>query len=104
LNECTNEYNKLDRTRVYFIVTHPFHPLYKQKFILIDHRRNWGEDRVFFVDSDGEFKNLPTGWTSVRETDPFLVRSRKRSYFHIEKLIELAALVGISLNERGKNT
>lgn len=34
-----------------FRVTHPFHPLHAQVFELLTHRHNWGEDRVYYLDS-----------------------------------------------------
>src|SRR6266550_9637752 len=31
-----------------FQITHPYHPLFQQEFVLVQYRRNWGEDRVYF--------------------------------------------------------
>jgi hypothetical protein len=40
-------------------VTHPFHPLYGREFRLVDFRRAWGEDRVYFHTEHGELVRLP---------------------------------------------
>src|SRR5258708_32753099 len=40
------------RERGSFKVTHPFHPLFGRKFDLLTHRRNWGEDRVYYQEED----------------------------------------------------
>lgn len=36
-----------------FGVTHPFHPLFGREFEFVHHRRNWGEDRLYFRDEQG---------------------------------------------------
>jgi len=36
-------------------VTHRFHPLSGRDFEFVVRRRNWGEDRVYCRDADGEF-------------------------------------------------
>jgi hypothetical protein len=46
-------------------VTHPFHPLFGRDFEFVVHRRNWGEDRVYFHDGDGALCSVPAGWTDV---------------------------------------
>ena len=87
-----------------FTVTHPFHPLYKRKFILIDHRNNWGENRVFFYDATGELKSLPAQWTSVIPPDPFIILSKGVSYFNIKNLIEIVNLIeGVKASKHTKN-
>lgn len=34
-----------------FQVTHPFHPLFGQVFVLVTVHRNWGEERVYYHDA-----------------------------------------------------
>ena len=48
-----------------FKVTHPFHPLFGRKFDLLTHRRNWGEDRVYYQNEDGGLRSWPAHWTDV---------------------------------------
>src|SRR5438270_10028490 len=53
-----------------FRVTHPFHPLFGQEYELIVYRHNWGEDRVYFQDSQGALCSLqpvgPMRWPQTR--------------------------------------
>jgi hypothetical protein len=83
-----------DREQQTFEVTHPFHPLFGQHFELLDHRQTWGEDRVYYYDTQGQLKSLPAAWTSVSAADPFVSIAAGRSYFHIASLSELSRLIG----------
>ena len=77
----------------HFRVTHPFHPLFGQEFELVDSRRTWGEDRVYFLDTQGELKRLPASWTSAAAFDPFLAVSAGRAAFRVDDLVELAIMI-----------
>jgi Family of unknown function (DUF5372) len=57
------------------------------------HRHNWGENRVFFVDDDGQTRWLPAAWTSVELPDPFVVMAAGRAAFRAQDLLELARLI-----------
>jgi hypothetical protein len=35
-----------------FRVIHPYHPLFGQEFRILEWRRNWTEDRVYFLGED----------------------------------------------------
>jgi hypothetical protein len=74
-------------------VTHPFHPLAGRKFDLVTYRQNWGEDRVYFRDEQGQLRALPAGWTSLAADDPFVAVSAGRSVFRTVDLLELVALM-----------
>lgn len=65
-----------------FQVTHPFHPLSGQRFDLVDRYRTWGEDRVFYYDTEGRLKSLPAAYTDIDPPDPFIAQSAGRAYFH----------------------
>ena len=78
---------------VRFRVTHPFHPLHGREFVLVDRRRTWGEDRVYYVDASGNLKRLLAAWTSIVDDDAFVVVSAGRAHFRTSDLIELASLV-----------
>jgi Family of unknown function (DUF5372) len=74
-----------------FTITHPFHPLSGQQFPLLAQRVAWGEPRVFFHDPlTGSLRSLPTAWTDLAPTDPFLALSDQRA---ILRLSDLQALV-----------
>jgi len=76
-----------------FRVTHPFHPLNGQEFALIDQRKTWGEDRVYFYDSAGTLRHLPSGWTSVSTEGAYAALSAPRAHFRAVDLLQLVALI-----------
>jgi hypothetical protein len=75
-------------------VTHPFHPLSGRDFEFVEHRQNWGEDRVYLRDADGELFSLLTGWTDAAAVDPFTVIAAGRCPFTTDGLLALAGLIG----------
>jgi Family of unknown function (DUF5372) len=74
-------------------VTHPFHPLCGRDFEFVVHRQNWGEDRVYLHDANGELFSLPAGWTDVAPADPFVVIAAGRCPFTTAGLLALADLI-----------
>lgn len=62
-------------------------------FKLIERRTTWGEDRVYFNDEKGEFRRMPTAWTSVSARSVFEKISAGRSHFRVEDLLQLVALI-----------
>jgi hypothetical protein len=80
-------------------VTHPFHPLAGQDFEFVEHRLNWGEDRVWLRGEDRQPFSMPAGWTDVAPPDPFTVIAAGRCPFTAEGLLAAADLVA-RLRER----
>ena len=76
----------------YFTVTHCFHPFYKHRFRLVEYSRNWGADKVSFLDDQQALSYLPARWTDRYPPDAFTVFSKDRAYFSIDALIELSEL------------
>jgi hypothetical protein len=74
-------------------VTHPFHPLSGQSFEFVEHRHNWGEDRVHLHDENGELFSLPAGWTDAVAPDPFVVIADGRCPFTTDDLLAVADLI-----------
>jgi hypothetical protein len=74
-------------------VTHPFHPLSGRDFEFVAYRQNWGEDRVYLHDENGQLFSLPAGWTDVVAVDPFVVVAAGRCPFTTAGLLALADLV-----------
>jgi Family of unknown function (DUF5372) len=74
-------------------VTHPFHPLAGRDFEFIEHRQNWGEDRVCLRDENGDLFSLPAGWTDGVAADPFVVIAAGRCPFTTDDLLAVADLV-----------
>jgi Family of unknown function (DUF5372) len=59
------------------------------------HRNNWGENRVFFIDGQGQTRWLSASWTSVEPPDPFVVLAAGRAAFRTQDLLELARLIEV---------
>ena len=76
-----------------FSVTHPFHPLQGQQFVLIQVRLNWGEERVYYLDANDRLRSLPLSWTSLAAPDPFVTIAAGRAYFRPIDLLTLTHLM-----------
>ena len=74
-------------------VTHLFHPLSGREYEFVEHRQNWGEDRVYLRDEDGELFSLLAGWTDAAAVDPFTVIADGRCPFTTAGLLALADLI-----------
>jgi Family of unknown function (DUF5372) len=74
-------------------VTHPFHPLAGRDFEFVEHRQNWGEDRVYLHDADGQLFSLPAAWTDAAAADPFVVVAAGRCPFTADSLLAVAGLI-----------
>jgi len=74
-------------------VTHRFHPLSGRSFEFVEHRHNWGEDRVYLRDDAGVLIGVPAGWTDLAPPDPFVVIAAGRCPFPVGALVALAALI-----------
>src|ERR1039458_9219300 len=61
--------------------------------LFVEHRQNWGEDRVHLHDENGQLFSLPAGWTDVAAADPFVVIAAGRCPFTTDGLLALADLV-----------
>jgi hypothetical protein len=80
-------------------VTHPFHPLAGRDFEFVEHRLNWGEDRVWLRDEAGDLFSVPAGWTDAVAPDPFIVMAAGRCPFTADGLLAVADMVA-RLRER----
>jgi len=74
-------------------ITHPFHPQCGQEIAVVERRKNWGEDRLFYRYRHGHVASLPACWTNVVAEDPFVVAAAGRSRLRFGDLVVLAALV-----------
>ena len=64
-----------------------------REFEFVRQKKNWGEDRVWFYDEEGELRLLPAAWTDRAPVDPFVVVAAGRSPFRVSDLLELASLI-----------
>jgi len=67
--------------------------MFGQEFELDECRSTWGENRVYFSDSDGHVRSLPTSYTDVAAVDPFVEIAAGRSYFRFDDLNQLVVLL-----------
>jgi hypothetical protein len=74
-------------------VTRPFHPWCGREFAFVDRRLAWDEDRVSFVDENGEVALLSVAWTDVDPVDPFVVVAAGRCPFRVDDLLAVADLI-----------
>jgi hypothetical protein len=74
-------------------VIHPFHPLKGKSFEFVDHRVNWGEDRVYYRDEDGQVRSILARCTDVYGLDPFVEVAAGRAFFRYDDLMRLADLL-----------
>lgn len=63
------------------------------EFDLAVRKKNWAEDRVFFIAGDGQLRSMPAGWTDVDPGDPFVAMAAGRSAFRVTDLLALASLL-----------
>ena len=84
-----------------FRIIHPFHPRCGQPLSLVTVRQNWGEDLLYYHNSDGRLVSVPARWTDAIPPDPVVAISAGRSPFRLEDLLELARLVAALLQEVG---
>jgi hypothetical protein len=61
--------------------------------VLATRKQNWGEDRVMFFDVHGRLRSMLTSWTSLAGEDAFAQVSAGRSWFRIDDLLKLVALL-----------
>ena len=67
--------------------------MYGREFEFVVHRQNWGEDRVYLHDENGELFSLLTGWTDAAPVDPFVAVADGRCVFTMGGLLALADLI-----------
>jgi hypothetical protein len=67
--------------------------LFNREFGLVEYRNNWGEDRVYFHDAEGQLQSILAICTDAGGVDPFVEIAAGRSFFRYEDLVKLADLV-----------
>ncbi|MBS0329556.1 MAG: transposase [Proteobacteria bacterium] len=64
-----------------------------QRLKVATRKQTWGEDRVMYRSAGGQLRSLLTSWTSLHEIDSFMAASRGRSWFRVDDLLRLSALL-----------
>jgi len=83
----------------YFTITHPFHPWRGRRYEVLEHRREWGQWRVYYLTKTARRGFFPAAWTDLGPADPFVEQARGRAIARVEDLLELTQLVSGSVNE-----
>jgi len=81
-------------------ITHPFHPKRGEQLEAATRKKTWGEDRVMYYDGQGRLRSMLTSWTSLHELDSFMAASRGRSWFRVDDLLRLGALISRMRSDR----
>ena len=79
-------------------VTHPFHPLSGQEFVLVAERSSRHGEQVWYERGDGSVASIPQAWTDLAAPDPFTALAGGRAHFLLESLTELAELIAAIRN------
>jgi len=69
---------------------------------LVFRRLNWGEDRVYFYDADGELKSFLTTITDLAPGADFMRISAGRSAFRVDDLLQLRDLLDRHISQQGE--
>jgi hypothetical protein len=83
----------ITQASITFEITHCFHPARGQKLALAMRKNNWGEDRVMYYNAQGRLCSMLASWTSLALQDAFSLASAGRSWFRVDDLLNLAALL-----------
>lgn len=78
-------------------VTHRFHPRKGERLRAVTRKQTWGEDRVMYYDAQGQLRSMLTSWTSLNDLDSFMAASGGRSWFRVDDLLHLSALMAVLL-------
>ena len=70
-----------------------FHPRRGERLQAATRKKTWGEDRVMYYDDNGQLRSMLTSWTSLHELDSFMAASGGRSWFRVDDLLRLSALM-----------
>ena len=60
---------------------------------MLEYRKNWGEDRVYYYDAEGQLQSILASCTDAGGVDPFVEVAAGRSYFRYEDLLRLVDLL-----------
>ena len=61
--------------------------------MLATRKRNWGEDRVMYFDTQGQLRSLPAAWTDIDPPDVRTQAAAGCAAFRSDDLLRLAKLI-----------
>ena len=74
-------------------IVHPFHPLFRQHFMLLKCRTVLGVECVVLKGSPSGTFSVPKDWTSIRSRDHYEDAGAQPTILQLECLVELSELV-----------
>jgi hypothetical protein len=74
-------------------ITHPFHPLFGQRFFVLKFRTVLGVDCVILKGSPSGTFSVPRNWTSLPRNDRYQDAGVAPRILRLESLLELSKLV-----------
>ena len=77
----------------HFRVIHPFHPFFGQQFSPTASREGLPEDRLYFIDPQGNPASIPLRFTDWAPMDPVMVLGQGRCPFRMADLLMLVELI-----------
>jgi Family of unknown function (DUF5372) len=92
LNACVHRIQRHKQTKLASLIHSIRWP--RGEFELVEYGKNWGEDRVYFYDAEGQqLQSILASCTDAGGVVPFVTRAAGRSFFRYEDLIKLADLL-----------
>ena len=85
-----------------FVVTHPFHTLCGHRYAVLEFRRNWQDEKVWFEDESGSLISLPVEWTDMAREDLFRQIAAGRAVLRFEDLCLLRKLLDVAKEKSEK--
>ena len=76
-------------------IVHPFHPLFRQHFILLKQRTVLGVECVILKGSPSGTFSIPKDWTSIRVPDRYEQAGAQPTILRLECLVELSGIVNM---------
>ena len=74
-------------------IVHPFHPLFRQHFLVLKSRTVAGVVCVILKGSPSGTFSVPKDWTSIRSSDHYQDAGAPPTILRLERLVDLAQLV-----------
>jgi len=73
-------------------ITHPFHPLHGQRFLVLKSRRVRGVECLILDGSDSGTFSVPRAWTDQATPDVYQDAELSPRILRVERLVQLAEL------------
>ena len=76
-------------------------PRDRERCRFVASKRTWGEERVTFVNRQGEARSVPVNWTDVALPEPYAIVGKGRVRVRVEDLLLLVDLIDAGKRDEG---